>query len=45
MSLFLLQQLVLDFVVVSEKHHLSVNESLECMRLEAHVDKKNYVIQ
>jgi hypothetical protein len=43
--LLLLQQFVLHFVVVPEEEHLVVDECLEGMRLEAHVDKEDQIIQ
>lgn len=45
MILLLLQQLVLHLVVVPKEDHLPIDERLEGMSFEGHIDKQNEVVQ
>lgn len=43
--LLVLQQLILHFIVVSEEKHLAIDQGLEGMRLETHVNQKNDIVE
>jgi len=44
--LFLIfQQLILHFIVIPEEKHLAIDQTLQCVRLEAHIYQKNEVIE
>jgi hypothetical protein len=45
MIFLLLKQLILNFVVVSEEKHLPVDESLEGVCFEAHIDQQKDIVQ
>ena len=45
MIFLLLEELILDFVVVSKENHFSIDEGLECVSFEAHIDEEDYIVQ